>query len=223
MLRVDTEAFRDEILQEVQAGTCLGSVLTRTGGAGTFVALLFWIYGGVSANQWITERGLMQKFSIYLEHSLEVQDAAEALSNGAASGESPTLEVRARELQELTWKREEFKKQFNRYAAIQGLIQIVWLVVMILTGVFMLCAAIAGLAGSARSRGWHRQVVYWTLLSTTCTVGGLLALARWGGFPPIEDIRVLVKIAAVQSSYAIVVMLALLIFRRPTDTHAVPG
>ncbi len=111
-------------------------------------------------------------------------------------------------------RQQEFQAYMERIGIVQVVIVVSWAVVMILAGVFLLCAALSGLSGSYRARTWHRQVVYWTFLAAACTAGGIWALEKWGGFPPIPDHWILAKIAGVQSSYAIAIIVALIVTHR---------
>jgi len=111
--------------------------------------------------------------------------------------------------------RQERIKQWHAQMKVQAALTGSWLVVMWVTAAFMFCAALAGLTGSRTSRKWHRQVVYWTILASLCTVGGVASLSTWGGFPP-PDYILLSKIAAAQTSYAFLIVFALLLTRKTT-------
>ena len=230
----------ENLLKEAQVAERLASPLTRLAGVCTLCALLGWAYGGLWSWEFIRQPLLLSNASRLFGHMMEMQndsnggqdfeveapppgnkdaddlvaEEATALEEGrpAATMSEPTVLSPAD-------RERAFAKEFNQYLAVQGATTVIWSVVMILAGVFLLCAALSGLSGSHRARKWHRQVVYWTFFATVCTVGGMWALVQWGGFPPIPNPWILAKIGAVQSSYAIAIIVALIATHRRAVTH----
>ena len=240
MFRSNVEPISKAIVSESRVAARLAAPLTRFAGLCTLCALLGWAYGGLWAGEFIRQPLLLSNASRFFNHMLEVQDAsinrydidldvplagiedtngpiAEEKTALADSGsatttsEHPALSSKDRE--------RAFAIEFNRYMNVQTATMITWIVVMILAGVFLLCAGLSGLSGSHRVRAWHRKAVYWTFLATACTIGGMWVLVQWGGFPPIPDPWILAKIAGVQSSYAIAIIVALIATHRRAATH----
>ncbi len=232
MLRRDSEPVNEQLLEQTRVGDRLASPPTRLAGLCTLMALVGWLYGGVWAADFISDRIVLSNASLYFGFLMEMQnhlpnERADATSPEAIdiqSIEDPVAEgLRLLEEQrrarpsmqqnpaaDMRERRAAFQQQLEQLLTVQGAITIGWMVVMILTGAFMLCAGLGGLLGSHRSRKWHRLVVYWTFFATACTLGGMLALVQWGGFPPIPDPWILAKIAGVQSFYAIAIIVTLI-------------
>jgi hypothetical protein len=239
MFRSSFEPISEELVSELRVAARLAAPMTRLAGLCTLCALLGWAYGGLWAWEFIRQPLLLSNASRFLGHVMEMQNASNGsqdfefdvplpgiedaedpvadqatalVESGpvAATPEPPVLSSRERE--------RAFAEEFNRYITVQGATMVTWSVVMILAGVFLLCAALSGLSGSHRARRWHRQVVYWTFIAAACTVGGMWTLVQWGGFPPIPDPWILAKIAGVQSSYAIAIIVALIATHRRAAT-----
>lgn len=239
MLRSGADSIAEQLVEQTHIAERLASVPVRLAGLSTLLALACWTYGGVWAAGFVSQRIVWTNFSIFVGFQMELQDLPPeaTVNNGAWSptnsqdtediedpvaeglkglnllrqAKPPAVQPSVAQLRE---RHAAFKRDWERLVAVQGATTVTWMVVMILTGVFLLCAGLSSLSGSHRARKWHRQVVYWTLFATACTIGGMLALVRWGGFPPIPDPWILGKIAAIQSSYAVAIFIALIATRR---------
>lgn len=242
MLRSGADSIAEQLDEQTHIAARLASVPARLAGLTTLLALACWIYASAWTADFIGERIILSNAGLYFSFVIEAQDqlSEAAVNNGAWS---PTNSQDTKDIEDtkasvakgleglnrlrqakppsvqpsvaqLRARHASFTRDWERLVAVQGGATVTWIVVMILTGAFMLCAGLSSLSGSHRARKWHRQVVYWTLFSTACTIGGMLALVRWGGFPPIPDPWILAKIAAVQSSYAVAILIALLATRR---------
>jgi len=236
MLHRESTPIRHELLSEQWAAVCMSSALTRVAGLCTLAAFFAWLWGGVYGAQFIGQRIVQLNCSLYMNHMLSLQQPPEDLPSADATAnpaiddvQDPVAEgvrllnearqgrqaMRTRHVKQARERNQEFSRRMGRLVKVQGAITIGWLVAMILAGVFLLCAAMAGLIGSERTRKWHRLAACWVLFATTCTIAGMWALTRWGGFPAIPDPWIVVKIGAVQSSYAIAIIVAgLVTYRR---------
>ncbi|MCH8970014.1 MAG: hypothetical protein IIA66_12975 [Planctomycetes bacterium] len=230
----------ENLLKEVQVAERLASPLTRLAGVCSLIALFGWVWGGLWASDLASERILLNNFSMYIGFQMELQESSAPALAPIDEDPPPNMDdvddplAEAQRLLEqerqrnpkigrtvrtsLRERQQEFQASILRTQYAQGVIAVSWLVVMILAGVFLLCAALSGLSGSHRARAWHRQVVYWTFLAAACTAGSIWALEQWGGFPPIPDPWILAKIAGVQSSYAIAIIVALIATHRRAAT-----
>ncbi len=230
----------ENLLKEAQVAERLASPLTRLAGVCSLIVLIGWVCGGLRASDLASQRILLNNFGMYFGFGIELYDQSAPGSLPVDEDPPPNVEdvddplAEALRLIEqerqrkpnigsttqasLRERQQEFQTYMERILTAQGVIAVSWVVVMILTGVFLLCAALSGLSGSHRARAWHRQVVYWTFLAAACTAGGIWALEKWGGFPPNPDPWILAKIAAVQSSYAIVIIVALIATHRRAIT-----
>ncbi len=240
MFRSNFEPISENLLKEAQVAERLASPLTRLAGVCSLIALLGWVCGGLWAGDLASERILLNNLSVYFGFTMELRDLSAPNSLSVDEDPPPNVEdvddplAEAQRLLEQERQRkpnigstvhasprereQEVLAYMERILAAQGVIAVSWVVVMILAGVFLLCAALSGLSGSHRARTWHRQVVYWTFLAAACTAGGIWALEKWGGFPPIPDPLILAKIGAVQSSYAIAIIAALIATHRRAAT-----
>ena len=240
MFRSNVEPMSENLLKETQVAERLASPLTRLAGVCSLIVLLGWVCGGLWAGDLASERILLNNLGVFFGFQMELQDLSVPDSWPVDEDPPPNVEdvddplAEALRLVEQERQRkpsigntvqlsprerqQEFQAYLQRILTAQGVIAVSWVVVMILTGVFLLCAALSGLSGSHRARAWHRQVVYWTFLAAACTAGGIWALEKWGGFPPNPDPWILAKIAAVQSSYAIVIIVALIATHRRAVT-----
>ena len=236
MLRTDFDTIADQVLEETLIAERLAAPATRLAGLCTLIALVGWIVGCAWAAGFVGQRIVLNNVSNYFGFQMELQDllregndsAVEDLPLEVDDVEDPVakglrlLEEHRRSsagiqatTQELLLERQrEFSAGMGRMMTVQGGMTVGWIVVMIMTGVFMLCAALSGLAGSHGARKWHRLVVYWSIFATAGTLGAMLALVKWGGFPPIPDLWILAQIAGVQLSYAAVVVIALIATHR---------
>lgn len=239
MLRFGADSIAEQLDEQMLIAERLASVPARFAGLTTLLALACWTYGGIWAAGFVSQRIVLTNFSIFVGFQMEMQDppSEAAADNGdwiptnsqdMEDIEDPVAEgLRLLDLRrqakppaaqpgvaQLRKRQAAFTRDWERLVAVQGVATVTWIVVMILTGAFMLCAGVSSLSGSHRARKWHRQVVYWTFFATACTIGGMLALVRWGGFPPIPDPWILAKIAAIQSSYAVAIIIALIATRR---------
>ena len=241
MFRSNYEPMSENLLKETQVAERLASPLTRLAGVCSLIVLLSWVWGGLRASDLASQRILMNNLGMYFGYGLELYD--QSAPNFLSIDEDPPPNMddvddplaEALRLVEQERQRKpnigrtaragsrerqrEFYASITRMQNAQKVIAVTWVLVMILAGVFLLCAALSGLSGSHRARAWHRQVVYWTFLAAACTAGGIWALEKWGGFPPIPDPWILAKIAAVQSSYAIAIIVALIATHRRAATH----
>ncbi len=231
----------ENLLEEAQVAERLASPLTRLAGTCSLVALLGWVCGGLWAGDLASERILLNNLSVYFGFGMEMRDLSAPNLPSVDEDPPPNVEdvddllAEAQRLLDqerqrnpnlgstvqtsLRERQQEFQAYMERILTVQGAIAVSWVVVMILAGVFLLCAALSGLLGSHRARAWHRQVVYWSFLAAACTAGGIWALEKWGGFPPIPDPWILAKIGAVQSCYAIAIIVALIGTHRRAATH----
>jgi len=236
MFRSNVEPMSENLLKEAQVAERLASPLTRLAGVCSLIALFGWVCGGLWAGDLASERILLNNLSIYFGFGMEMRDLSAPNSFSVDEDPPPDVEdvddalAEALRLIEqerqrnpnigstvqtsLRERQQDFQASMRRMQIAQGVIAVSWTVAMILAGVFLLCAALSGLLGSHRARAWHRQVVYWTFLAAACTAGGIWALEKWGGFPPIPDPWILAKIGGVQSSYAIVIIVALIATHR---------
>ncbi len=240
MFRSNVEPISENLLKEAQIAERLASPLTRLAGVCSLIVLFGWVWGGLWAGDLASERILLNNLGIFFGFQMELRDLSVPDSLPFDADPPPNIEevedplAEALRLVEQERQRnpnigstaqsssrerqQEFKAYMERILTAQGAIAVSWVVAMILAGVFLLCAALSGLSGSHRARTWHRQVVYWTFLAAACTAGGIWALERWGGFPPIPDPWILAKIAGVQSSYAIAIIVALIATHRRAAT-----
>ncbi len=83
----------------------------------------------------------------------------------------------------------------------------VWKAIAILAGGWLALAGIVGLTGRRVGVVLHRQAAVLIMLSTLATVVGILVAIKWGGMPPVDDVLIYVKIAAVQSAYAWILLI----------------
>ncbi|MCH8964304.1 MAG: hypothetical protein IIB58_05040 [Planctomycetes bacterium] len=240
MFRSNVEPISENLLKEAQVAERLASPLTRLAGVCSLIVLVGWVWGGLWAGDRASDSILLNNFSMYFGFQMEIQDSSAPGLAPIDEDPPPNLDdvddplAEALRLIEQERKRkpnvgstvrttlrerqQEFQTSMLRMQYAQGVIAVSWLVVMLLAGVFLLCAALSALLGSHRARAWHRQVVYWTFLAAASTAGGIWALEQWGGFPPIPDPWILAKIAAVQSSYAIAIIVALIVTHRRAAT-----
>ena len=236
MLRTDSDTIADQVLEETLIAERLAAPATRLAGLCTLIALVGWIVGCAWSAGFVGQRIVLNNFSNYFGFQMELQDSSPNGNHSALNDppfnvddvEDPVAEglrlleehrrshrkFEAATQERLRERRLEFNAGMERMMTVQGGITVGWIVVMIMTGVFMLCAALSGLAGSHGARKWHRLVVYWSIFATACTLGAMLALVKWGGFPPIPDLWILAHIAGVQLSYAAVVVIALIATHR---------
>lgn len=206
----------ENLLKEVQVAERLASPLTRLAGACSLIALLGWVCGGLWAGDLASERILLNNLGVFFGFQMELQDLS--APNSWPIDEDPPSNIGSTARVSSSERQQEFQSYMERILWAQGVIAVSWAVAMILAGVFLLCAGLSGLSGSHRARAWHRQVVYWTFLAAACTAGSIWALEKWGGFPPIPDPWILAKIAGVQSSYAIAIIVALIATHRRAAT-----
>ncbi len=230
----------ENLLKEAQVAERLASPLTRLAGVCSLIMLFGWVWGGLRASDLASQRILLNNLSMYFGFEIELHDQSAPNLLPVDEDPPPNVEdvddplAEAQRLLEQERQRKpnigstvragrrerqkEFYASITRMQNVQKVIAATWVLVMILAGVFLLCAALSGLSGSHRARAWHRQVVYWTFLAAACTAGGIWALEKWGGFPPIPDPWILAKIAGVQSSYAIAIIVALIATHRRAAT-----
>ncbi len=241
MFRSNVEPISENLLKEARVAERLASPLTRLAGVCSLIALFGWICGGLWAGDLASERILLSNLGVFFGFQMELQDSSSPDSLSVDEDPPPNIDdvddplaeaLRLIEQEhqrkpnfgsatQASWRerQQEFQAYMERILTAQGVIAVSWVVVMILAGVFLLCASLSALSGSHRARAWHRQVVYWTFLAAACTAGGIWALEKWGGFPPIPDPWILAKIAGVQSSYAIAIIVALIATHRRAATH----
>ena len=238
MFRSNVEPINEELVREARVAAHLASPLTRLAGVCSLIALLAWFCGGMWAGDLASERILLNNLGVFFGFQMEMQELSAPDPAPVEEDPPPNVEdidgplakaQRSLEQERLRNPRiadaaqksprerqREFQVYLERILTAQGVIAVSWVVVMVLAGVFLLCASVSAMSGSHRARAWHRQVVYWTFLASACTAGGIWGLEQWGGFPPIPDPWILAKIAGVQSSYAIAIIVALIATHRRT-------
>jgi hypothetical protein len=83
----------------------------------------------------------------------------------------------------------------------------IWKAIAILAGGWLALAGLVGLTGHRVGVILQRQAAVLILLSTLATVVGILVAIKWGGMPRVNDVLIYVKIAAVQSAYAWILLI----------------
>lgn len=101
------------------------------------------------------------------------------------------------------------QQQYRRHMAVLFAGFYIWKGIAILAGAWLGLAALIGLTGRRLSVRLHRQAASLMILSTLATVAGIFVAIRWGGMPPVADAVLYAKIAAVQSSYAWFLLIAI--------------
>ncbi len=228
------QKLRKLVQRECADAEVMVSPWPRLAGFCTLAALVAWIWGATWAAHYVGRNIIQVNVSIFMSKmyaptSPSPQDSttpetevsrqpAEVPSNTVPREDALKMleEQRAKQVETIKTRSGDFQTQFQRQQWVQGSVMVIWTVVMVLTAAFMLGASLAGLMGSYRSRRWHRHVVFWTFLSTACSIGGIWILSRWGGFPPIQDYSLLGYIAMIQCSYAILILIALTATYRST-------
>jgi len=108
---------------------------------------------------------------------------------------------------------QEIARKYTRHMSVLWATYYIWKVIAVVAGGWLLLAAVVGLAGWRQSRRLHKQSACLMLVSTVVTVAGIFVAIRWGGMPEINDPTLYAKIAAVQSAYAWVLLVATRVMR----------
>ncbi len=225
MLRRNSEPFIEQLLEETRAAERLASPRTRLAGLFMLVMLGLWTANALSA---FYEMRMLIGFETL--GKLIALSQAGPDTTGLGGETITTVEDARAVLHERStrakYRQAELFEQVQREKMVQAGLAALWVVVVTLAGVQMLCAGIGGLIGSRRARKWCRLVVYWSLFALVTTVGSMVALGKWGGFPAIESPNVLVRefiltgeplaitmMMRIQMGLAILVVIALLFSR----------
>jgi hypothetical protein len=134
-----------------------------------------------------------------------VEDARTVLSERIEARQA-LRDTRLRQLQAL-------RQSSAAQERVQGVTTAIWLVIMIITGVMLMGASLAGLSGSPRTRRWHGTAAKWIVLATAASAAGVFILARWGGFP-MPDYGYLAILLSIQLAYALLIFVGLIATRR---------
>lgn len=188
MLRDASFALDQALLDELRIADALAARGRRAGGLCTLAALC----GLLVAAGWVVEEMLKYTTMVLMASSLNLNYAA----GPAASSEGPEVidvEDARRAIAEHRAQVERLRTKMSSEQAAQRRTGIAWVAVLCLTTLIMLLAALAGMMGAVRARGWQWAVVAVNLLGALCTVGCIIALSTWGGFQPIEDAGVLLR------------------------------
>ncbi len=214
----------DDLNAGESAGMIMGRIQPRLAGMCTALALVCWMIGGYDASREVARNFLMINIGYLMgvqppqpppvEYDGSIENAADARAAVQQYRE-------AKDARRLEYARQilAFKNQQRRHQKVQGVTMAVWAVVTILTGVMMLCSAVAGLMGSPRTRRWHALTAGWIAGATLTSMAGFYVLFKWGGFPPPNDYFYLTQKLFVQLSYGILIAIGLLWWRRPQAIH----
>lgn len=206
MLRRNSEPFIEQLLEETRAAERLASPLTRLAGLCMLAMLALWSANALSA---FYEMRMLVGFETL--GKLIALSQAGPDTTGLGDVKIETVDDARTVLRERSTRAQSRQsallEQIKRGKAVQAGLAALWVVVVTLVGVNMLCAGVGGLIGSPRARKWCRLVVYWSFFALLTTVGGMVALGTWGGFPAIESPSVLIRELVVTSEPLAVTMM----------------
>ena len=232
MARRHTEPFLEQLLDETRAAERLASPHTRLAGLFMLVMLALWTANALSA---FYEMRMLIGFET-LSKLIAISQAGPD-TTGLGDEAVKTVDDARTVLRERSTRGQSRQsallEQIKREKVVQAALAALWVVVVTLVGVNMLCAGVGGLIGSRRARKWCRLVVYWSLFALVTTVGSMVALGTWGGFPAIESPSVLVRefvltrkplavtmMMRIQMGLAFLVVIALLFSRTSTASES---
>ena len=222
MFRSNFEPISENLLKEAQIAERLASPLTRLAGVCMMLALAVWSHNATSAIYQLRMLVGMETIGKVLALS-----QAPLGSTGSDEQQIDTVEDARAVLQEreqaANRRLQELFERIRGEKIVQGALAVSWIIITTLVGANMLGAALMGFMGSQRARKWFRLVIYWSLFATATTIGGMVALSVWGGFPAIESPAVLMRelfvtreplivtrMIRVQTCFAILTLIALL-------------
>ena len=192
MLRRNSEPFIEQLLAETRAAERLASPRTRLAGLCMLAMLALWTANALAS---FYEMRMLVGFETLGKLIAFSQTGPDTTGLGDVNIE--TVDDARTVLRERSTRGQSRQaallEQIKREKAVQAGLAALWVVVVTLVGVNMLCAGVGGLIGSPRVRKWCRLVVYWSLFALVTTVGGMISLGTWGGFPAIESPSVLVR------------------------------
>jgi hypothetical protein len=209
-----------EIAAEARMGVAMAGPMRRVAGLCTLVMAGLWALGCYNGSLEIYRSLALANISRLMQQNMAVHPPVPEFDFDIVTVDDAQMALQQREAAIAEWRldlkaqRKLMVKQTIREQKVQASVTIGWTLFMGAAGLVLLIAALCGLAGSMRTRKWHRRAAWWVVVSTAATAAGIFALVKWGGLPPLTNHAYLAEILSKQIAYAVAIVVTLLLSRR---------